>query len=81
MSLDVPVKTAEGQVEWLPVADDETSTFQIIVKSEKADLLDTEDPNGDRIYVGALSLEEAVGKVLMENPNLSYNDILDHFEA
>lgn len=77
----VPVRTKHGDVVYLPVADDETPTFLIVVNEDKAAFLETSDPNGDRIAVGAVTIAEAVGKVLMDNPRLSYNDILDHMEV
>ena len=41
----------------------------------------TTDPNGDRIAVGGVSLDEAIGQVLRENALLRYEDILDHMEV
>lgn len=76
----VPVRTATG-VEFLPLAEDETPTFLVVVKPEKAALLTTSDPNGDRIAVGAATVEGAVGWVLMHNPGLRYEDVLDHMEV
>jgi len=43
--------------------------------------IETSDPNGDRLTLGASSIKEAVGIALMANPHLSYNDILDHMEV
>lgn len=77
----VPVTTADGKVEFLPLAKQDTPTYLIIVKEDKAHLLTTMDPNGDRIAVGGVTLAEAVGEVLMNNPGLTYNDIDDHMEV
>jgi len=76
-----PVRTAGGATEFLPLVREDTPTFLIIVKEDKAHLLTTMDPNGDRIAVGALTLAEAVGEVLMTNPKLTYDDIDDHMEV
>ncbi|GAB3644794.1 hypothetical protein [Ramlibacter alkalitolerans] len=56
-------------------------TFLIVVRPEKAHLLATDDPNGDRVALGARSIFEAVGRVLVDNPHLCYDDILDHMEV
>lgn len=76
----IPI-TIDGATEFLPLAQNDTPTYLVIVHVEKAHLLTTSDPNGDRISVGAITLPEAVGKVLMENPQLRYDDILDHMEV
>ena len=76
----VPV-SVEGRTEWLPVVRDATPTFQVIVEPGKEALLATPDPNGDRVYVGATSLAEAIGAVLMANPELRYADVLEHLEV
>ena len=62
---------------------DSVPTFLVVAKQEAKDRLDwvSEDGNGDRAYLGAKSVEEAVGIFLMKNPRLSYNDILDHMEV
>lgn len=79
--LMVPVKMADGSVEFLPLACDELPTFLVVAKSKA--LLDkvADDGNGDRDYLAAVSVEEAVGKFLMANPRARYTDILDHMEA
>lgn len=76
----IPV-TVNGATEFLPLAGDDTPTYLVVVHADKAHLLTTSDPNGDRIAVGAVTLAEAVGKVLMDNPRLSYADVLDHMEV
>jgi hypothetical protein len=76
--VEVPVTLRTGEIAYLPVAEDETETYLIVVKPDKAYLLTTSDPNEDRIAVGALTLAEALGKVLRDNPKLCYDDILDH---
>lgn len=80
-SVLVPVRMANGKVEFLPLSERDTPTYCIIVVSEKAAVLDTPDPNGDRVAIGGVTLEEAIGKFLMANPHLSYNDIMDHMEV
>lgn len=75
----IPV-TVNGATEFLPLAEDDTPTYLVVFHANKAHLLTTSDPNGDRISVGAVTVAEAVGKVLMENPQLSYADVLDHME-
>lgn len=74
----VPVMT-EGGVQFMPLARGETPTWLIVFKS--GENLSTDDPNGDRVLVGAVSLDEAIGQVLRENPLLRYDDILDHMEV
>jgi hypothetical protein len=76
----VPV-TIEGKTQFLPLAEPETPTYLIFVNADKVNLLTTSDPNGDRVAVGGVTLAEAVGKVLMENPMLRYEDIADHMEV
>lgn len=77
----IPVVMPGGSTEFMQLAVDETPTYLIVVHQDKARLLATSDPNEDRIHVGAVTLAEAVGKVLMANPRLSYDDILDHMEV
>lgn len=77
----VPVVMPGGAVDFRPLAENDTPTYLIIVKPEKAKDLETSDPNGDRIAIGAVTLAEAVGKFLMANPTFSYNDIDDHMEV
>ena len=74
----VPVKV-EGGVQFMPLDRSETPTWLIVFKG--AENLTTTDPNGDRIAVGGVSLDEAIGQVLRENPLLRYEDILDHMEV
>jgi hypothetical protein len=74
----VPVKV-NGGVEFMPLDRTETPTWLIVFKD--AENLTTTDPNGDRVAVGAMSLDEAIGQVLRENPLLRYEDILDHMEV
>lgn len=74
----VPVRT-EGGVSFLPLARDETPTWLIVFKSGRG--LTTSDPNGDRVMVGAVTLDEALGMVLKDNPTLRYDDVLDHMEV
>lgn len=74
----VPVQ-GEAGVAFLPLARDETPTWLIVFKSGRG--LATDDPNGDRVTVGAVTLDEALGKVLRENPTLCYEDVLDHMEV
>jgi hypothetical protein len=74
----VPVKV-NGAVEFMPLARDETPTWLIVFKG--GENLTTSDPSGDRVAVGAVSLDEAIGQVLRENPLLRYADILDHMEV
>jgi len=76
----VPV-SIQGRTEWLPVVHQDTPTFQVIVEPGKAALLATPDPDGDRVYIGATSVAEAVGVVLMANPALRYADVLEHLEV
>jgi hypothetical protein len=76
----IPV-TVNGATQFLPLAEDDTPSYLIVVHADKAHLLTTSDPNGDRITVGATTIAEAVGKVLMENPGLSYGDVLDHMDV
>lgn len=80
-SVLVPVRMPNGKVEFLPLAEKDTPTYLIVVVSEKAAALETPDPNGDRVAIGGVTLEEAIGKFLMANPHLSYNDIMDHMEV
>lgn len=77
----VPVKMADGSVEYFPLATDELPTYLVVAKSRT--LLDkvAEDGNGDRDYLAAVSIEEAVGRFMMANPRVSYADILDHMEV
>ena len=75
----VPV-TLNGNTIFLPLVEKATPTWLIIVHPSKASLLKTEDPNGDRIALGGVTIAEAVGRVLMEHPELSYNDIIEHME-
>lgn len=77
----VPVVMPDGAVDFRPLAENDTPTYLIIVKPEKAEKLDTSDPNGDRISIGGVTLAEAVGKFLMANPSFSYDDIDDHMEV
>jgi hypothetical protein len=74
----VRVKTSGG-VEFLPLDREKTPTWLIVFKRAKN--LTTSDRNGDRVAVGAVSLDEAIGQVLRENPLLRYEDILDHMEV
>ena len=74
----VPVVLPSGETQWLPVAEEDTASYLIVFKTEG---LLTRDPRDDRICVGGLSLAEAIGRVLMANPSLTYNDVLDHMEV
>lgn len=76
----VPVTLGDGSVEHLPLASDYLSTYLVVAKSTA--LLDkvADDGNGDRDYLAAVSVEEAVGRFLIANPRASYADILDHME-
>ena len=40
-----------------------------------------DDENGDRYYIEASSVVEAIGKALIRNPGLRYVDIIDHMEC
>jgi hypothetical protein len=77
----VPVILESGAVAFLPLACEQTPTFLVVVHPDKAHLLTTPDPNGDRIMVGAVTIADAIGQVLMDNPGLSYRDVLDHMEV
>lgn len=64
--------------------DEPLPTWLIVVHPHKKHLLTITDPladNDDRVYIGARSIEEAIGYVLMQNPELTYNDVLDHMEV
>jgi len=73
----VSVRVA-GTVQHLPLVRDETPSWLIVFKSSRN--LTTSDANGDRVAVGAVSLDEAIGQVLRSNVRLRYDDILDHME-
>lgn len=77
----VPVVMANGSVDFLPLAERYTPTFLIVVRKAKVGKFETSDPNQDRVSVGAVTVAEAVGKVLMANPSLCYADIVDHMEV
>lgn len=77
----VPVMTETGKVEFLPIHRDDTPTYLFIVKQDKRHLLTTSDPNGDRVAYGGVTLAEALGQLIINNPGLSYDDVEDHMEV
>ena len=78
-----PVRVTDGSVAFLPIVASATPTWLIIVKPGRENLLGTSatEPDKDRVFVGGVSLAEALGRFLMANPKLSYADIADHMEA
>lgn len=77
----IPVTLPDGSVDFRPLVENETPTFCLIIKPEKAKDLVTSDPNGDRISIGAVTLDAAVGMFLRAHPSFCYDDIDDHMEV
>lgn len=69
----VPVEIG-GEKHSLLVDLDQTDTWLVVFHRP----IKTDDPNGDRLMFGAISVAEAVGWALHSNPHHCYNDILDH---
>lgn len=61
------------------VIDDREGPTYLVVFNQPIEKPD--DENGDRLYIAANSIEEAVGYALIANPTLTYNDIVDHMEV
>jgi hypothetical protein len=62
--------------------DTEQRTWRFVVKLDSRDFLITPDEGeDDRCDVEAATFDEAVGKLLIANPKLSYDAILDHMEV
>lgn len=57
---------------------DDDPTYLIVFKQP---ISNAHVENVDRLYIEAHCIEEAVGIALMQNPTLTYNDILDHMEV
>ena len=75
---DVMVPVRVGDItEFRALSQRDTPTFQIFFGCP----IETSDPNGDRLAIGAVTIEEAVGCILMQHPVLSYDDIEDHMEV
>lgn len=58
-----------------------TPAYLVVFKDLQPGQLSTDDENGDRVTVSARSYIEAVGLVLLRNPQLCYDDVLDHMEV
>lgn len=60
----------------------EVATYLVVFKDPKPGTLTTTDPvDNDRLWVGARTVTEAVGIALLSNPQLAYDDVLDHMEV
>ena len=87
MKAELPVRDAKGavieSVSDLLDADPNMygPDYLVVFKNVKPGTLVTDDENGDRIYVSARTVTEAVGLALLRNPKLCYDDVLDHMEA
>lgn len=79
----IPVTLQDGSTDWLPLAASQTSSWLIVFKRgvvSRCGIL-TDDPNGDRVCIGAVTLEHALGTLMKTYPALTYDDIVDHMEV
>lgn len=72
----VPVKV-DGGTKLMMLAGADTPTYLVVFKEP----IETDDPNGYRMALGAITIEEAVGCALVANPDRCYDDITDHMEV
>lgn len=86
--LEVPAVNALGDsvqvISDLDARDPSTMpTYLVVFKDLERGQLNTssEDDESDRVYQAARTVYEAVGLVLLKNPQLTYDDVLDHMEV
>ena len=77
----VPFMLADGTVEYMPLARDDLPTYLVVARDPALMDIAADDENRDRAYLGAVSVDEAIGMFLRANPRMTYADILDHMEA
>lgn len=58
-----------------------TPTYLVVFKGIQPGQLVTDDDQGDRVMLQARSVTEAIGLVLLRNPQLCYDQVLDHMEV